>query len=53
MKLAKLEPVAVLCELTNEDGTMAKEEEIKEFAKKFEMPLLSVDDIKKYRNFIE
>ncbi|QKF81859.1 3,4-dihydroxy-2-butanone-4-phosphate synthase [Halarcobacter ebronensis] len=53
MKLAKLEPVAVLCELTNEDGTMAKGEQITAFAKKYDMPILSVDDIIKYRQFVE
>ncbi|RXJ66401.1 3,4-dihydroxy-2-butanone-4-phosphate synthase [Halarcobacter ebronensis] len=53
MKLAKLEPVAVLCELTNEDGTMAKGEQIEAFAKRYDMPLLSVDDIIKYRQFVE
>lgn len=53
MKLAKLEPVAVLCELTNEDGTMAKGEDITNFAKRFNMPLLSVKDIIDYRNYIE
>lgn len=53
MKLAKLEPVAVLCELTNEDGTMTKGEDIKKFAKKFNMPILSVNDIINYRRYIE
>lgn len=53
MKLAKLEPVAVLCELTNEDGTMTKGEDIKKFAKKFNMPVLSVNDIINYRRYIE
>ncbi|WP_321467798.1 3,4-dihydroxy-2-butanone-4-phosphate synthase [Halarcobacter sp.] len=53
MKLAKLEPVAVLCELTNPDGTMAKDEDITNFAKKFDIPLLSVEDIINYRRYIE
>lgn len=53
MKLAKLEPVAVLCELTNPDGSMAKDEQINEFASKFDMPLLSVEDIINYRRYIE
>ncbi len=49
MKLANLEPFAVLCELTNKDGTMAKGEEIKAFAKEYSMPILSVKDIIDYR----
>ncbi len=49
MKLSKLQPTAVLCELTNEDGTMAKGEQITNFAKKHSMPILSVQDIIEYR----
>lgn len=49
MKLAGLEPYGVLCEITNADGTMAKADDIKIFAKKFDMPILSVEDIIKFR----
>lgn len=49
MKLANLEPNAVLCEITNEDGTMAKGEEIINFAKKYSMPIISIEEIIKYR----
>lgn len=49
MKLAGLEPYAVLCEITNPDGTMAKGSDITNFAKKYAMPILSVEDIIKYR----
>ena len=49
MKLSNLEPYAVLCEITNEDGTMAKGEDIEVFAKKHSMPILSVQDIISYR----
>ncbi|MDO6826741.1 3,4-dihydroxy-2-butanone-4-phosphate synthase [Poseidonibacter sp. 1_MG-2023] len=49
MKLSKLEPYAVLCEITNEDGTMAKGEDIEVFAKKHSMPILSVQDIISYK----
>ena len=47
--MSKLQPTAVLCELTNEDGTMAKGEQITNFAKKHSMPILSVQDIIEYR----
>ncbi|WP_152057630.1 3,4-dihydroxy-2-butanone-4-phosphate synthase [Aliarcobacter butzleri] len=49
MKLSNLEPNAVLCEITNEDGSMAKGEEIINFAKKYSMPIISIEEIIKYR----
>ncbi|WP_345994029.1 3,4-dihydroxy-2-butanone-4-phosphate synthase [Sulfurimonas sp. HSL-1716] len=49
MKLAGLEPYAVLCELTNPDGTMAKGDDITRFALYHDMPVVSVADIKRFR----
>ncbi|OCL85020.1 3,4-dihydroxy-2-butanone-4-phosphate synthase [Arcobacter porcinus] len=49
MKLANLEPNAVLCEITNEDGTMAKGDQITNFAKKHSMPIISIEEIIEYR----
>ncbi len=49
MKLANLEPYAVLCEITNPDGTMAKDDDIREFSIKHSMPIISVEDIINYR----
>ncbi|MDK2080053.1 3,4-dihydroxy-2-butanone-4-phosphate synthase [Aliarcobacter butzleri] len=49
MKISNLEPNAVLCEITNEDGYMAKGEEIINFAKKYSMPIISIEEIIKYR----
>ncbi|OCL96846.1 3,4-dihydroxy-2-butanone-4-phosphate synthase [Arcobacter porcinus] len=49
MKLANLEPNAVLCEITNEDGTMAKGDQITNFAKKYSMPIISIEEIIEYR----
>ena len=49
VKLAGLGDTAILCELTNEDGTMAKIPEIISFAEKHDMAVVSVDDIAKYR----
>lgn len=48
MKLANLEPYAVLCELTNKDGTMSKGNEITSFAKQNEMPIISINEIAMY-----
>lgn len=49
MKLANLKPYAVLCEITNPDGTMAKEDDITKFSLKYSMPIISVEDIINYR----
>lgn len=49
MKLAGLGDTAVLCELTNEDGTMARMPEIIDFAEKHGMTVVSVDDICRFR----
>lgn len=49
VKLAGLGDTAVLCELTNEDGTMARLPEIICFAAHHDMTVVSVDDICKYR----
>lgn len=49
MKLAQLQPYAVLCELTNEDGTMAKGEQIEIFSKKYDMPIITIEEIIEYR----
>ncbi|EGK00214.1 3,4-dihydroxy-2-butanone-4-phosphate synthase [Dysgonomonas gadei] len=49
MKISGLGEYAVLCELTNEDGTMAKLPEIIEFAQRYDMPVVSIEDIYQYR----
>ena len=49
IKLAGLNSKGILCELTNEDGTMARLPEICQFALKHEMIVLSIEDIVKYR----
>lgn len=48
-RLSGLGDSAVLCELTNEDGTMARLPEIIEFADKHDMAVVSVNDICQYR----
>ncbi|ADG94368.1 3,4-dihydroxy-2-butanone 4-phosphate synthase [Arcobacter nitrofigilis DSM 7299] len=53
MKLAKLEPYAVLCELTNEDGTMAKGNQIDLFSQKYDMPIISICEIIEYIEYLE
>lgn len=50
MKLAKLSPFAVLCELTNPDGSMARLPEIRVFSEMHGFPIVTIADIKAYRS---
>jgi 3,4-dihydroxy 2-butanone 4-phosphate synthase/GTP cyclohydrolase II len=49
VRLAGLNPAAVICELMNADGTMMHGQEITEFAKAHKLLTLSIDDIILYR----
>jgi len=49
MRLSNLSPYAVLCELTNPDGTMMVGDAIDEFAAKHGLPMVSIDEIIAYR----
>ncbi|WP_299571116.1 3,4-dihydroxy-2-butanone-4-phosphate synthase [uncultured Shewanella sp.] len=49
MQMAGLQPAGVLCEVTNEDGTMAKAPEIVAFGLKHNMPVLTIEDMVMYR----
>lgn len=51
--LAGVRPAAVLCELTNPDGTMSKGEQIFRFARQHEMALLSIDELAVYHQKAE
>jgi 3,4-dihydroxy 2-butanone 4-phosphate synthase len=53
MNIANLDPSAVLCELMNKDGTMKKLQQLIQYAKEFELPMLSVEDICQYRMSFE
>ena len=48
-RLAGLEPAAVLCEILNEDGTMARVPQLEAFSKKHNLPIASIADLIKYR----
>lgn len=52
VKLAGLGDSAVLCELTNEDGTMARLPEIIEFAERHSMTVVTIEDIYQYRKML-
>jgi len=52
VKLANLGDDAVLCELTNEDGSMARLPEIVDFATRKGMSVVTIEDIHAYRTMI-
>ncbi|WP_192458907.1 3,4-dihydroxy-2-butanone-4-phosphate synthase [Musicola keenii] len=53
MRLAGLKPFGVLCELTNDDGSMAHAPEVVTFAKQHNMHVLTIEDLVQYRLDIE
>lgn len=48
-RLAGLKPAGILVEILNEDGTMARLPELMAVAKKFDLKLISIEDLVKYR----
>ena len=48
-RLAGLRPAGALMEIMNEDGTMARLPQLIEFAKKYEMKIISIADLITYR----
>lgn len=48
-KMAGLRPAAVICEIMNEDGTMARRPQLETFSTGHNLPIVSVADIIAYR----
>lgn len=48
--LAGLSPSAVICEILNEDGTMARLPELAEFKRQHRLPLISISALIEYRH---
>jgi 3,4-dihydroxy 2-butanone 4-phosphate synthase/GTP cyclohydrolase II len=48
-RLAGLNPAGILVEILNEDGTMARLPELMEVANKFDLKLISIEDLVAYR----
>ncbi len=48
-KLAGLKPVAAICEIIKDDGSMARLDDLKEFAEKYDIKLISIRDLIAYR----
>jgi 3,4-dihydroxy 2-butanone 4-phosphate synthase/GTP cyclohydrolase II len=52
-RLARLNPAGVICEIMNDDGTMARVSELMEFAKKHNLKMVTIKDLIKYRMRME
>ncbi len=48
-RIAGLSPAGVICEIMNDDGTMARLPELKEFGKKHDLKIISVVDLIHFR----
>jgi len=48
-RLAGLTPAGVICEIMNEDGTMARMPQLKKFSETHDIPILTIADLIKYR----
>ena len=49
LKLAKMSPVGVLCEILNPDGSCARLPDLMEFGKKHDIKIVSINDLIAYR----
>ncbi len=48
-RIAGLYPSGVICEIMKDDGTMARMPDLVEFSKAFDIPIITVEDVIKYR----
>lgn len=48
MQLAGLEPVALMAEMVNDDGTMMRSEELVKAGKRFDLPVTSIHQLKEH-----
>ena len=47
-KLAELTPAAMICEIMNDDGTMARLSDLEVFARRHDLLIISVEDLTRY-----
>lgn len=52
-RLAGFEPAGAICEIMNEDGTMARRDDLERFAKEHGLKIISVADLIAYRSLTE
>lgn len=48
-RMAGQTPAAVICEIINEDGTMSRRDDLAQFAKQHNLPVVSIRDLIEYR----
>ncbi|HSQ03832.1 MAG TPA: GTP cyclohydrolase II [Burkholderiales bacterium] len=48
-RLAGLKPAGVICEIMNEDGTMARRPDLEHFAARHDVKILQIEDLVRYR----
>ncbi len=48
-RIAGLHPVGVICEIMNDDGTMARVPQLQRFARRHKLPMITIADLIKYR----
>lgn len=49
VSLAGFKAAAVICELTNDDGSMSRAPQVVKFAKQFKLPVVTIEDLVQYR----
>jgi 3,4-dihydroxy 2-butanone 4-phosphate synthase/GTP cyclohydrolase II len=52
-RMAGLSPVGVICEIMNDDGTMARVPELMKFAEEHQLSIITIADLVKYRRRFE
>jgi 3,4-dihydroxy 2-butanone 4-phosphate synthase/GTP cyclohydrolase II len=48
-RMAGLVPAGVICEVMNEDGSMARRPQLEEVSRRFDIPILTIADLIRYR----
>ncbi|ETI44690.1 3,4-dihydroxy-2-butanone-4-phosphate synthase [Phytophthora nicotianae CJ01A1] len=52
-RLAGVKPVGYICEMNDENGRMLRRPQLQEFSKKFDVPLITISDLIRYRSRTE
>lgn len=52
-KMAGLKPVGVIVEILNDDGTMARVPDLMEFSKKYDLKIITIEELIRYRKHKE
>ncbi len=49
VRLADMHPAAVVCEILNDDGTMARRPQLEEISREYDLPIVTIADVIAYR----